>query len=222
MTVRSPAGGDVDQDRLARECRDLPIFPLGGAVLMPGAVLPLHVFEDRYRKMLADVVAGTGLMGVATVLEPSDDGSPDPVHPVVGVGMVVAHQRMPDGRSNILLQHVGTLTIDEELPADGRPYRKVQGHLVEPAGTQGSVDATSLRMMLLQLGGASPDAAEEAAKVADLKGQAFLDGLARRVLPSVEQRLAYLGASSWGVRGAVLEESLASYLVALMPAADEA
>ena len=189
---------------------------------MPGAVLPLHVFEDRYRKLLADVVAGPGLMGIATVTEPSADGSPDPVHPVVGVGMVVAHQRMPDGRSNILLQHVGTVEIDDELPVEGLPYRKVQGHLVEPDGSEAVVDAASLRVMLLQLGGASPDAAEEAARVAELKGVEFLDGLARRVLPSVEQRLAYLGAPSWSVRGEVLQESLASYLVAWMPVADEA
>jgi hypothetical protein len=211
----------VDQERLARECNDLPIFPLGGAVLLPGAVMPLHVFEERYRRMLDDVVAGTGLMGIATVTEPSADGSPDPVHGVVGVGMVVAHQRLPDGRSHILLQHVGTVRIQQELEVDG-PYRRVHGELVGPGEAQVGSEVAALRMMVLQLGTASPGAAEEAARVAELKGTEFLDGLARRVLPAVEQRLAYLGAGTWSERVAVLEEAVVGYMSVVMPAADEA
>ncbi len=211
----------MDLDRLALECDDLPIFPLGGAVLLPGAVLPLHVFEERYRRLLEDVVAGTGLMGIATVTEPSADGSVDPVHPIVGVGMVVAHQRLEDGRSHILLQHVGTLRIEEELEVD-LPYRRVRGELVRFEAFRGGADVAALRMMVLQLGSASPGAAEEAARVAERKGAEFLDGLARRVLPAIEQRLAYLGAGSWSDRVAILQDAVVGYMAALMPAADDA
>ncbi len=210
----------MDRTRLAQECADLPIFPLGGAVLLPGSVMPLHVFEPRYRTMLEDVRAGTGLMGIATVLEPSGDGSPDPVEPVVGVGLVVAHQGLPDGRSNILVQQVGILRIAEELPFDG-PYRRVRGELFEPEGSDIATAIGPLRMLVLQLGGVAPGAAEEAARIAGLEGTELLDGLARRVLPAVEQRLAYLGAATLGDRVAILEDALARYVATLLPAADE-
>jgi len=211
----------MDQERLARECNDLPIFPLGGAVLLPGAVLPLHVFEERYRRLLEDVVAGTGLMGIATVTEPSADGSVDPIHPVVGVGMVVAHQRLDDGRSHILLQHVGTMRVVKELKVDV-PYRRVRGELVTPEPLRVASEIAGLRVMVLQLGAANPGAAQEAARVAELKGTEFLDGLAHRVLPAVEQRLAYLGAGSWGARVAVLQDAVVGYMAAVLPAADDA
>ncbi|HEY4102901.1 MAG TPA: LON peptidase substrate-binding domain-containing protein, partial [Polyangiaceae bacterium] len=42
---------------------NLPLFPLPNAVLFPGAVLPLHVFEPRYRALTRDVLAGRKLMG---------------------------------------------------------------------------------------------------------------------------------------------------------------
>ena len=210
----------MDLDRLAHECNDLPIFPLGGAVLLPGAVLPLHVFEERYRRMLSDVVAGTGLMGIATVTE--SEGQPTPVHPVMGIGMVVAHQLLPDGRSDILVQYVGTLRVSEEHPTMGLPYRRVQGCLMNlDAGSPTAEQIASLRHLLWQLATASEVASEEVTKLTDLRGEAFVDGLARRVLPGVTQRLCYLEASSWSERTRLLEDALATYVLALLPTAGD-
>jgi Lon protease-like protein len=126
---------------MAVDLSRLPIFPLPGALLFPHAVLPLHVFEPRYRRMLADCMSGDRTLGIACLHhggdtpEPHDDfvlpgGMPIErplVRRLVGVGEIVAHEPMADGRSNILLRGLGRARIDEELPPDGeRPYRMVR------------------------------------------------------------------------------------------------
>ena len=77
----------------------LPIFPLS-VVLFPGTPLPLHIFEPRYRQMLADCVAGDRRFGITPTGK--DDGMPDPG--TVGcIAEVRVNQELPDGRSNIIV-----------------------------------------------------------------------------------------------------------------------
>ena len=109
---------------------NLMIFPLPNALLFPHAVLPLHVFEPRYRQLVADSLAMGRTMAVACLDETRDsgDGAP-PVRPLVGVGAIVAHEALPDGRSNILLRGLGRARIDAEIaPPTGRLYRVVRAH----------------------------------------------------------------------------------------------
>jgi len=109
-------------------------------------VLPLHIFEPRYRRMLADCLAGDHAIAIACLDEhedPDDDARvnaglgtarPPRVRALVGVGTIVAHETLPDGRSNILLRGLGRAHIDEELPAEaGRPYRLVRASWVQDA-----------------------------------------------------------------------------------------
>ena len=110
----------------------LPIFPLSQVVLFPHARLPLHVFEPRYRKMLADCIAGHGVMAVAMVPDPADVdrlGNPR-LEPVAGMGYVAQHEQMPDGRSNIVLLGLQRIRI-EELPLEG-PYRRARATVLTP------------------------------------------------------------------------------------------
>lgn len=104
--------------------RRIPIFPLPGIVFFPETTLPLHVFEPRYREMLADVLAGDGILGVQ-LLDPA--GRPDAagrpaVHEIGCAGEVAEHEALADGRSNILLRGVFRYRIEHELPG-GKPYR---------------------------------------------------------------------------------------------------
>ncbi len=104
----------------------LPIFPLPRVQLFPHALLPLHVFEPRYRDMVKDAMAGPRLIAVAA-LEPgfeSDYHGRPAVRAVIGVGEVIGHEALEDGRANILLRGVARARIDEELPARER-YRLV-------------------------------------------------------------------------------------------------
>ena len=102
--------------------RSLPLFHLPGVVLLPGTLLPLHVFEPRYREMVAHALAGGRVIGMA-MLKPGfeDDDGGSPVYAVGGAGEIVESEELEDGRYNILLEGRFRFRILEESPAD--PYR---------------------------------------------------------------------------------------------------
>lgn len=113
--------GDIPSPAL----EDLAIFPLPSVVLFPGTVLPLHIFESRYREMTQDVLAGSRLLAVARLrpgFESDYHGRP-PVFSTAGIGYVIASDELEDGRFNILVRGVGRVDITEELPPD-RVYRR--------------------------------------------------------------------------------------------------
>ncbi|MCZ6786996.1 MAG: LON peptidase substrate-binding domain-containing protein [Planctomycetota bacterium] len=101
----------------------LPVFPLKGAVLLPGSVLPLHIFEPRYRTMVQDVLDGDRLLAVGFLMDCSTEEyeSEPPFREIVCVGHLVHHEPMPDGRSNIALLGVTAGVATRVL--DDRPYR---------------------------------------------------------------------------------------------------
>ena len=85
--------------------RRIPLFPLPGVVLLPGALLPLHIFEPRYRAMVAEALAGDGTIGMAMIRADSELAGPTPeIHPVGGAGRIVESEELPDGRYNIVLE----------------------------------------------------------------------------------------------------------------------
>ena len=94
-----------------RGVRELPIFPLP-VVLFPGMPMPLHIFEERYRKMLADIRASDNLFGLS-YFDPSAARQDMPPAGHVGcVAEVTETQALPDGRSNILA--VGVVRYEAE------------------------------------------------------------------------------------------------------------
>jgi len=97
----------------------LPIFPLANCVLLPGGLLPIHVFEPRYRELTRDCLAGHQLMGVARLrpgYETSYYGRP-PVYEKCGVGRIICSEELPDGRFALLLRGVARAEIARELPS---------------------------------------------------------------------------------------------------------
>ena len=95
-----------------RGVRELPIFPLP-LVLFPGVPLPLHIFEERYRRMLADVRASNNLFGLSNFV-PEAAGEERPPAGHVGCATeVVEVQPLPDGRSNILTLGVARYRVEE-------------------------------------------------------------------------------------------------------------
>ncbi len=119
-----------DHDALAA----LPIFPLPNAVLLPGGLLPLHVFEPRYRELTRDCLAGHHLMGVARLrpgYETAYYGRP-PVYERFGVGRIICSEELPDGRFALLLRGIARVELARELPAE-RPYRLVEARMLPDA-----------------------------------------------------------------------------------------
>lgn len=104
----------------------IPLFPLPNCVLLPHATIPLHIFEPRYRQMTNDALDSRGLIAMASFAGESWKQSyadAPPVREHVCVGYVIRHERLPDGRYNILLQGVCRARIREEV--ESSPYRMV-------------------------------------------------------------------------------------------------
>ena len=84
----------------------LPLFPLPNVVLFPNVFLPLHIFEPRYRTMVADALAGDRMIGMVLLRpgwETDYEGRPD-VYPVGCAGLITFSEQHPDGRYNIVLR----------------------------------------------------------------------------------------------------------------------
>jgi uncharacterized protein len=104
----------------------VPMFPLGDVWLFPGAVLPLNIFEPRYRQMIEDSLDGPGRLVIGTVARGHEQEMPGapPVYPIAGLGEIGRHERRPDGRFVILL--VGLKRVQLEEVESDRLYRKVR------------------------------------------------------------------------------------------------
>ncbi len=103
--------------------RRIPLFPLPGVVLLPGTMLPLHIFEPRYRAMVADALAGNRMIGMAKLKPGWEEVEECPaVHEVGGAGEIVESERLEDGRYNILLEARFRYRILGEEP-EGTLYR---------------------------------------------------------------------------------------------------
>jgi Lon protease-like protein len=91
-------------------------------VLLPGALLPLHIFEPRYRAMVSDALVGDGRIGMAMIKPGSELGEPAPeIHPVGGAGRIIESEELPDGRYNIVLEGEFRYRVLAEVPP--APYR---------------------------------------------------------------------------------------------------
>ena len=101
----------------------LRIFPLSEVVLFPDTLLPLHIFEPRYRKMLADSLATDRLIGMVLLKDP--DADPPSVYGVGCAGTIVEHKPFADGRSLVVLKGTVKFRIRRELDV-GEPYRVVE------------------------------------------------------------------------------------------------
>ena len=107
----------------------IPLFPLPNVVLFPGVFLPLHIFEERYRALTRDALAGDRIIGM-TLLRPGFEGDYDgrpPMYPVGCAGVISHSDRLPDGRYNIVLHGLSKFRIVEEM-TDGE-YRRAR---IEP------------------------------------------------------------------------------------------
>lgn len=97
------------------------MFPLRGVFLYPAQVLPLHIFEPRYRQMVEDSLDSHGRIVLGTIV---DDASPPHVLPVAGLGEIIRHEKLPDGRFHIWLLGLARVRIAEV--DSHRLYRRVQ------------------------------------------------------------------------------------------------
>ncbi|PLR28557.1 peptidase S16 [Caulobacter zeae] len=102
----------------------IPVFPLDGALLLPGGQLPLNIFEPRYLNMLDDAMSGERMIGMVQT-RPGGDITRPALAPIGCAGRVTSFAETSDGRYLITLTGVARFRLGEELPAR-TPYRQVR------------------------------------------------------------------------------------------------
>jgi Lon protease-like protein len=107
----------------------VPVFPLPDLVFFPETVIPLHIFESRYREMIRDASTGDNLVGMALLrpgYEKDYEGSPE-IHPVGTVGRIEQLRELPDGRFLLNLRGLARVAY-REIPSD-KSYRTARVNL---------------------------------------------------------------------------------------------
>ena len=126
----------------------LPIFPLPNVVLLPGMVLPLNVFEPRYLELVDFAREHGQHVGVPLLATEAREGEdPLAIEPVFGVGQLVFHVALPDGRRIIRLEGVCRVCLQSEHPRT-RGFRQVQ---VTPLDEPRPLDSLGVAVLRAQV-----------------------------------------------------------------------
>ena len=125
---------------------EVPFMVLNDAVLFPQAIMPLFIFESRYKKMLDDILPTNRMFAVATSEKGTDE---EEFYPVAGVGIIRACKQNPDGNLNLILQGISRVRF--ESISNEKPYRTacVQRIMSTPGGTDKQL--ASLQQQLIHL-----------------------------------------------------------------------
>ncbi len=141
----------------------VPVMTLPNTVFFPQSLLPLHIFEPRYRAMLREVLATNRLFAVARLDDSrlTEPGAHEPPHRVASVGLVRACQEGEDGTSNLLLQGVCRVEVTEivrELPFRRIRIRPLVSAAAEPVAALELLRLDVIKLLALRrrLGSAAP------------------------------------------------------------------
>ena len=138
---------DYDLQDFDNTCR---LFPLPGVVLFPHAVLPLHIFEPRYRQMTEDALATDRLIAIVQIRATGEKTpSDEPELEAVGcLGRIFKHERLPDGRYNFLLLGRKRIRLEREI-ANGKLYRSSKVSIIEEVAADSDVEGRRQELVAL-------------------------------------------------------------------------
>lgn len=179
----------IAHERVERAAFALKVFPLPAAVLFPQGVMPLHIFEARYRALVRDALATDKVLALAQLQEGWEDelGLPS-MHPVLCAGLIIWHEELPDGRFNILLQGVCRARILEERDVSTL-YRQVRVQLLPDVEETGEGEDRLRRAVFSLAGHLSHSFAENLLPlVARSRGGALADVVASAIIENPERR----------------------------------
>jgi uncharacterized protein len=190
--------------------RELPMFPLG-TVLLPHMVLPLHVFEPRYRALLRRVLDGDGEFGVVLITRGHEVGGGDTRADIGTVARVVQAQELEDGRWLCIAVGTRRLRVAEWLEDDPHPRALVEELEDEPSDPTDApavvrVHARLRRVLALQAELDDPTVPATTELVDDPLEASYQASVLAPIGPMDAQRL--LSVDGAGERLALLEESL--------------
>ncbi len=124
--------GNTSYNSISEIPDTIPVFPLTGALLLPGGQLPLNIFEQRYINMINDALSSNKIIGmIQPCLKTDHNGSPAPVLSDMGcIGRISAYQEMGDGRYHISLSGICRFNVVEELKTN-TDYRQCKVEYIE-------------------------------------------------------------------------------------------
>ena len=185
-----------------RGVRELPIFPLP-VVLFPGIPMPLHIFEERYRKMLSDIRDGDNLFGLSYFDAAASELDMPPAGHVGCVAEVAETQALPDGRSNILAVGLVRYEIESyvergDLYLVGRTKYFEDEDEADPALTAQSRDVATMFMRVANSIRAINDERGSLPDISDTDPQrlSFLVSAAMELEAEMKQELLELRSTS--------------------------
>ncbi|MGH7334848.1 MAG: LON peptidase substrate-binding domain-containing protein [Candidatus Rokuibacteriota bacterium] len=191
----------------------LPMFPLPEVTFFPHTLLPLHIFEGRYRAMVTDVLARDGRLCIVQLLpgyEATYAHKPA-VRAVAGSGEIVKWERLPTGRYNIVMKGEARVRIEREHPSDTL-YRVAVGRRLEDVAPREDVSPLVVRIQgacrrLLILLGRSADLLDPVLAEEQSPG-ALADRVAAAVMPDAAMRQRLLETLDVGERLVLLASAL--------------
>jgi Lon protease-like protein len=129
---------------------EVPVFPLPKLVLFPGTLLPLHIFEPRYREMLGDTLLGERRLIAIAQLKPGweavYEGRP-PIYEVAGIGKIAAHTHNQDGTYDIVLEALARVRL-HELELEGMQYRRATATVLRERTPKDGVRGSEINALL--------------------------------------------------------------------------
>lgn len=189
----------------------LPVMMLPGCNLFPQGLLPLHLFEPRYRMMLAEALQGDRMFCIGTLIGPEETFDPkDCIHPVSTAGFIRACVQQPDGCSNLLLQGLQRVRLSD-FQSD-RPYvtaaiTAIETTLEDPESI--ARNAEEVRRLALQLMVQEGPSEQIRDHVEDFKDPEVLgDLVAYHFVTIAEERHHLLGIGSLSTRLEELRDCL--------------
>lgn len=156
----------------------LKVFPLHGVAVLPGTPAPFHIFEPRYKALVADALEGDRILAVPGLFGKSDAlAMRPPLRAICGAGIIESEQKYPDGRYDIVVRGLARVRLVEELPPK-KPYREFHAEILEdryPRGGAGALDGEleALRQIVYELStklpkeSGAPQLAEAVAQMKD-------------------------------------------------------
>ncbi len=211
--------------------RKIPLFPLSNVVLFPEARVPLHIFEPRYRQMMQAALAGERVIGMVTVLPDHDEamGGDPPIFQVGCAGFIAAHQKLADGRYDLVLQGTQRFRILEEEPPEGdRLYRIASVEMIgEPDATPDPPAVRDRRRRVVEMletlarratSGEGVDIESE--RLEQLDDATFTNALCAAIGLSAAEKQGLLEANGVSERLEKLESVLHFHVLASSPAGE--
>lgn len=175
----------------------LKVFPLHGVAVLPGTPAPFHIFEPRYKALVADALLGDRILAIPSLFGKADAHAlRPPLKAICGAGIIEAEEKYPDGRYDVVVRGLARVRLLEEL-APTKLYREFRAEILEdvlPPGGEGALqgDLEVLRQLVYELStklpkeSGAPQLAEAVAQMKD--PSAIVDLVAAAAVSDADDR----------------------------------